>query len=458
MALFPKNSGEVLTSVYKGLRQVFPERWLAKLHFTVDKLRVDNSVEPTAPTGNIVAESVEAEQTGERWHTIITLDNPTDDIVEKIMVDGLSGTRTRSIIDEGATLPELTFKTIQAEQTAFGNNKSELQILEVPNYLVRTGQDLEVDTGAKIRYTREIKALGSNVGDDGVKSTPLDHLRSEVETLVLDTSALNNFFASVPDMVSVNVPSELLDVETYWSESTAAGTSLTASDSSASISDGISTIQVPAKNDNSGSSSLIPTLKPIIQKRNGDNIPCRTCIVYMASGSSIAQLMTKLGTNLGELVQSWPNFATKTHTLILKGQKVSCRADVDLYLNRAESTSGTEAVSRVSTAGTSYDLSDSVREMTIGPVINGTINIAEATKTVAASAEAYSVIDGTYGFDNTATAEYSLTAEISPDVLLATPITEVPTSGLYATAIRPRPFRPGWFFIQVSVFDAAEIN
>lgn len=459
-----KNSGPTSTSIFKGILDVLPLRWRSKLGITKTEQAVELNVLPEALSTTVIASSVEQDKnTDERRKFVYTVENPTgQSMVEKALGDSgvnaaVETTSTITLVDEGDALPAYNYLTVDIDRQAFGNGKAEQKVDTVASYPVRPGQEMDQETGIITSFSEQIQPLGSGVGTANTISTPVDGLRSNVRTISVNTDALNAFFETSIEYIDLQLPTELAGVDTYWSESVAEGAATTASSASASTDGSVSaSYSVPSRNETSSAASLLPTLIPDLRRRPGDGIPARMCHMYVPSGTSLAGLLTKLTSHLGDIVQEWPRFQVRTHVIVLKGQKVSAKAAAEASLSRSFSDAQT-SITQVATTSTSYDISDSLREFTIGPCINPTINLVDTEREVAATAHAAASIEGDFGFTREADAEKEVIAEIFPTALPPTAVTSIPNSGLYMGRPQSRPYRPGWLFVRVPVFDAGNI-
>lgn len=161
-----KNPGPPLTSKFRGLLDVIPQKWRSKLGLTriVQQQPVD--VEPT-PIGDTTSEgvrissTVEQERTDERKKTDVFL----TDVLGSVMVeyirtpDGQIATRTYTVVAEGTALPTIDELTADASQDAWGNGMVEQVVTTVPNlfgkndYRVERPDRVPPDFGVLLKTT-----------------------------------------------------------------------------------------------------------------------------------------------------------------------------------------------------------------------------------------------------------------------------------------------------------------
>jgi hypothetical protein len=167
MALL-KNPGPLLTSKFKGLVDVIPLKWRAKLGLTTLVQKDPTDIDPTAlgdstADGVRVVSSVQQDLTDERKKTDVFIGDPIGStMVEYFRTkDGQVGTRTHTVREEGDTLPSLTELIIEADQDAWGDGRIEQVVSTIPNllglydYRVERPDITPPDFGALLATTEE---------------------------------------------------------------------------------------------------------------------------------------------------------------------------------------------------------------------------------------------------------------------------------------------------------------
>jgi len=101
-----KNAGQKLISKFKGLLDLIPPEFRAKLGITqtVQQVPLDVEIDPVA--GAVVETKLTQERTNERTKTIVEIEGDvTDTLVSQVRLsNGQIATRTRSFIPEGTAL------------------------------------------------------------------------------------------------------------------------------------------------------------------------------------------------------------------------------------------------------------------------------------------------------------------------------------------------------------------
>lgn len=460
-----KNPGPLLTSIVKGILEVWPARWRSKLAFTTTEQKVNEDVTVSTITGDLIASAVLQDQTNERKKINVTIEDPTNiTMTEKAMMDGpadaIQGTRNLTVVTEGAALPAATYLTLSQNQDALGNGKAIQTVESVTGYTARPGQTVDEETGVVTSFVRTVIPINTELGGSNKKITPIDHLRAEKEEITVNTSALNAFFVSGPGIIEdLDLPTELLELNVRWSESESAGdytsNGLGAADASG---DQVMQVQAPGRGNAQGSASFIPTVAPKLRRKNGRNIPCRECFFYIPENTTLPTLLAKLTTKLSITVENWPSFTQETYTFTCIGQKVSASAQVECYVSISKSTTSASFMTTEG-GGTSYDVADSLRDIVVGPCINEAINLTDTIRSADALAACNcSIVAGPYAASRAAAASKSAFASIEPIFIPATSPSAIPTSGTYLHRYQTRLFKPGWLAVRAYVFSASDIT
>lgn len=191
-----------------------------------------------------------------------------------------------------------------------------------------------------------------------------------------------------------------------------------------------------------GSGSVQPDILPHIKQYWSQKVPTINYFFYMPKSTTIAAILTKLGTATfaNATVNSLPAFRPESLEFTLKGASVSVKADADSHA----SFSGTETSYKVAYEwgnGGSKEVGLTTTTRTISPTLHGAISISGATSDTATGtatvvASTPSVVLGMVtllaGITNAPTAtSATATASVYPTTVSATSPTGIPTSGLY---------------------------
>lgn len=300
-------------------------------------------------------------------------------------------------------------------------------------------------------------------------------------------AALEAYTLSFPSSVDLDIPDELVGVSTVWNVAGANGEfASNAAGRSAYVGDPEVALSLAESANAECGGSIQPEIVPNIRRRTGRDVPSVAKFFFIkATGGTLssADVMTKAGVS-----NQWPIFQPVQHTVILKGQRGSARAQVSASGSVATQVSDDQERNNkeVSSAkGVSYDYSTSVGTVTLPPTIHPEITLSGTTSDsavytadctvgweasgTAATVATYDIClpipanDGSAGvLDGGGTGEVAETATITlkgsvtPTVLPATTPDAIPVTGLYLVgAPRIEPYKAHWFQCHVQIVDAS---
>ena len=142
-----KAKGPLLTSVFKGMLDLLPPKWRARLKTTVTNQENPTDVDVTALSSTLIESKVVQTRTDERKKTDITIEDPSAiTLVEYVKTNEAQlGTRTNSLVAENASLPTIDALTVSAEQNNLGNGLTEQEVVTVASVFDRKVNE---DSGA----------------------------------------------------------------------------------------------------------------------------------------------------------------------------------------------------------------------------------------------------------------------------------------------------------------------
>ena len=142
-----KSKGPLLTSVFKGMLDLLPPKWRARLETTVTDQENPTDVGVSALSNTLVESKVVQTRTDERKKTDTVIEDPTNiSLIEYLKTNEAQlGTRTNRLVVENAALPTITALTVSAEQNNLGNGKTEQEIVTVAEVFDRKVNE---DSGA----------------------------------------------------------------------------------------------------------------------------------------------------------------------------------------------------------------------------------------------------------------------------------------------------------------------
>ena len=172
-----KSRGPILTSVFKGMLDLLPPKWRARLKTTVTTQECPTDVDVTALTSTLIESKVVMTRTDERKKTDTSIENPSGiTLVEYVRTNEAQlGTRTNSLVNDGATLPTIDALTVSAEQNNLGNGKVEQEVVTVASVFNR---EINEDVGvgnlvfqATEKFIDNLDVVSNSVVSAGTSAT-----------------------------------------------------------------------------------------------------------------------------------------------------------------------------------------------------------------------------------------------------------------------------------------------
>ena len=326
-----------------------------------------------------------------------------------------------------------------------------------------------------LTYTEQVQDYDKNVspqvvgveGVDGVEITPMDAAAAKVRTwdLAAIQAQLATSVIKVAGKTTVDLPDVLTAIAATYNKDfgTGVGSHPTSKQGLEVVGAGSGSLHPTASAQ--ASASIVVDISPSITTYRNLKVPCTHAFFYMALPVTTAQILTRLATAalFGAPVTDLPVFRPKIHSFVLKGGQLALRQSADTEISCSESsdvTSHTKAYQ----SGDEYskEVGVSSKTVTIGPVINGTINISggtsDTTGIVTISVDASCVgISGSINLSpitNTPAAlSGTVSASVTPTSASATSPTGIPTTGLYLVDLTPDIGEYGYAFIHAEVVD-----
>lgn len=152
-----KNSGPLLTSLFKGMADLLPAKWRARVGTKQTDQENPTDILPDDLTAGLLESRVVQTRTDERKKTNFYLEGDlTTELVEQVMLpNGQIATRTEKLVSEGTAL-DVPESALQGEQNNLGNNYMEQSVLDatLPGptiFTTRIDRDGEIISIAKTR-------------------------------------------------------------------------------------------------------------------------------------------------------------------------------------------------------------------------------------------------------------------------------------------------------------------
>lgn len=303
--------------------------------------------------------------------------------------------------------------------------------------------------------------------DEYCEITPLDahsarvrlYNVEEIDAILAGTSIV------VPTTIPrIDLPAVLQSVTAVYNTATGAGTDSHPASQQLILLFGTGSGALTPSSSSQGSAAITPDIQVAIQERYLVNVSAMEYTFYLPSGSTMANVITKLVSLGATGVQAWPQFRPVSHTFTLIGQSVSVSAKADTTTGGGGTTESGQASYQYGN-GSSSEIGITTITKTIPPTIHGAITVigdVSVTATAEADADASSTSFTAAGvyfgpISNTISKSQDVTATVSPDSLPATTPASIPSSGLYIYSLNPGPAEFGQIIFQAIVVDFATL-
>lgn len=325
------------------------------------------------------------------------------------------------------------------------------------------GQEYERETDIVIPFEERLEASGTSLG---VARTTVDPLSDQLDLArtvdITGAAAVFNAYQVVfPGTADISLPHVLISVQVEMNTSQEIGQY---NESGSGFFSGLNgSISLSVHGSGEGSVGLSPALAITTYEPNGRNIPTLRCMFLLPQPVTNAQVLSKLSSVLGVSVTAWPVFKPMGHTIVLKGQHLSLRADArgesHTSFTVANPGSGFVNFGQAQTTGRGGsrrgELSNTT--VTIPPTIHGGLSFglgaSQATTTAVATAD-ISAGQNFLGAHAQQSLNGTVQASVSPGSLGATiGATSIPTSGYRLLDVRGQLYKYGYVLFHAEVVD-----
>jgi hypothetical protein len=331
------------------------------------------------------------------------------------------------------------------------------------------GYDTIRDLYVTTPYTEEIvtpEEMADEITENGynpaITFTPVDVFHTLRRESNAPIEAMTNFNLSFPTRFNLDLPQVLKSVNTIWNIQQSQGTQDTMAFDHSDGESGSLSMSIP--DSASSAAAVTAEIQVTFEEFVTHNLYLTTHIVYMPPPVNKATILAKVNTIYGLVppatAKYWPIFKPRSETIVVTGQSISVRANVQVAMHESWSPSNfsngwTKSVSDDFSVGLSSQL------VQIPPCIHGAITIQNsADKNLSAVATAWMNIisDHGTGVDATKTKGGTAFGRISPKTLNPTSgQSSIPTSGIYIMDVDVAPYDYGWFKVRIDVFDATAL-
>ena len=453
------NGAKTLRSILRGVIEAIPLRWRTKLTLTQDITPgVPTETQPEDLDGNVVVSTVEQARTNEKDKTTISANfGDVGPLVENIVTpEGLRAQRVVALVSTADPAPASDDLTLQTDQQAFGNGKSEQSVTTAESYPSQPGQHYNQELDTIEKFTEQVGPLGIGVGNPNTDSDPVDFSRSRerVWDLTAIKATLDAYISPLYGNTALDIPDQLTGISVDFQGSSGAGAY---SETGFATLVGPGTAGISLNGDAQGSAAAMPEVTMDIVKRAVDRIPYTDYYFFAPKSYSRTQVIARLNTLIsGSVLDSWPvSFTPKSITLILKGQSLSLQGRSNAHLSVTTNGAGITALAAGSGAGSSYNYDITIRAVTISPTIHGALTITGATASQSTSCQSATVITS-YATGDTGTLTGTVNASVSPTSISSSGVS-IPSSGFYIINLDMQPYKYGYTAVRARVINAANI-
>jgi hypothetical protein len=316
-----------------------------------------------------------------------------------------------------------------------------------------SGKDLEEAYNVQIPYTETIATTPSATGSSEIEPLAPDKYLVRTYDPQELSNVLSNFMVTYPTRISLDLPRELTKLQVKFAK--------TESYSDFENFNSLAGVFKSVTQSDTGSLMVSGTLTPefAIEYRDvwGSNLSADTHIFFLKEPLNTGAILAKLG------CQQWPTFKPQGAVITAKSKTQTKR--VSAALSRGAAADPTPG-------GTQFSKNDSVDVVneerpvivTIPPCLHGSItaNESESVNNTKQFRIRYAPLSTTGGLQiPEVDVTRSLTVNLQNQVNASLPSTSppaIPKSGKYLTDCRVEFFKFGWFIVQATVFDAAQLS
>lgn len=318
-------------------------------------------------------------------------------------------------------------------------------------------------TKAKTVRTKTIVPAGTTNPGGFTSMSALDESRTLQETDVIDTASMDNYVRAFPGFTNVDFPPELR-LLTGYSETSSGTGSYNETGSYTITGNGSGGVSLHGTAE--GSASALSDLGFDVFQPWGVNIPCMNYLFLVPSGTSRADIVTKLkGGNFTDDngLQDWPRFIPGPLTFVCQGQRasgtltLSSHSSDTMKLDYLGQQAGNVGSVRVTGSGKSYVVGGVVKIIRVPPTIHGAKTVKKSTgadwvNITQAYSAAGSISDGINPKSDSLAG--SVVCSISPTSVVATVgDTVIPVSGNRVCRLVCEPYKDVYIKCHAEVID-----
>lgn len=303
------------------------------------------------------------------------------------------------------------------------------------------GQDYDKQLNFIIRFLEKLEAAGTSLGLPLTQIDPLSEQLDLVRTIDGAAAAVvfDAYVLSFPTTSGISFPDILTSIGYLTSRSDGEG-----DDTTKGSGKGGNFIHSyfnwSIRSTSRSSHAISRRVFYNIAQISGQFFPTITYLFFLAAPATHAQVRSRLSTLAGAAVQPWPRFVANSQTIVTSGEK----KDIETMKSESEMKSTGLPVDGNSSAethgrGKSFDCSVTMYSTTIPPTIGGFFPLGSTN-----------VVNTNVGVE--------LSSAASHAVVPATPVTTIPTHGLFLLRTNAEPYQYGYVKVVAEVVDMSNLR
>jgi hypothetical protein len=428
-----------------------PEKFRAAIPQTTTEQIVEGLAEQPVLTGSQLSVTEDQINPDIKLVRITTRDAPEDDIEligRRAYVEGGPPANVVETYSKDDIEVDTGVNVVQSTVTPLGDGSFVKETVEVESWPELKGSEWDYLLNTQVVSTQQMVVPPTTFNEPNTSYRAVNEDRSLKIVEEAPIAALNSYLVSLPTRTDMQLPAVLKSIEAVWISDTA----ISDGDSQGSgvmPTGGGASLQAQASSTGSAKQSAVPSIKTEIENVIGSDISATAYFFYYDAGNGSmneTNLVNRLSTLIGQSVNVWPIFKTKSHTIVTRGASVSAATKASADQTNVITIDGTTGNSQSSGEEYSWAIDRNVDVVNLGPTIHAALNITNATQYTGISATSSARARLTGDFDVTASKAYTASAQVSivPTSFPATSPADIPRTGLYIVSSKAEPFKWGW--------------
>jgi len=398
---------------------------------------------------------------------IVSRDKPQDDISligRRAYVEGGPPADVIETYSRDEIEVDTGVLVVQSNVTPLGDGSFIKETVKVDSWPVLTSSEFDPVLNTQVVTTQQMVEPPTDFSEPNTSFRPINEDRSLKIVEEVPVNTLGEYHISVPTRIDLRMPAVLKSISVLWvsDESTSEGESV-GSGTEPEEATGYE-ISATAGMTGSAEGSARPTVSIETETVFGGDISAAVHFFYLDSGGlpvSEGSLLSRISALTGDVVNNWPLFKPKSHTIIANGASVKCSSTANLSATKLK-TYENEIVSSQNTTETgSFRVDRSIDVINVAPTIHGPITVTNGNQItyIQATSQARARLEGD-AFDEinpvTSTQGAEAFVGVSPLSLPATNPQDIPRTGKYLVGSSAEPFKWGWLKCSATIIDASQ--